>query len=142
MFFTDVGGKPVLEKVHKIFYDKVYAHPWLGKFFVNKDQKLIESQQTNFMTQNFGGPVVYSGKIVGPAHKHMFITEELFNLREKLLEESLIEAGVSPEHRATWHKIDGAFRSEIVKGTVEDCQKRFFTDELMIFENPNKKKFA
>jgi hemoglobin len=142
MFFTDVGGKPVLEKVHKIFYDKVYAHPWLGKFFVNKDQKLIESQQTNFMTQNFGGPVVYSGKIAGPAHKHMFITEELFNLREKLLEESLIEAGVSPEHRATWHKIDGAFRSEIVKGTVEDCQKRFFTDELMIFENPNKKKFA
>lgn len=94
------------------------------------------------MTQNFGGPVIYAGRITGPAHKHMYITDELFNLRQKLLEESLIEAGVSPEHREKWLKIDGAFRGDIVKSNVDECQKRFFTDEIMVFDNPDKKKVA
>jgi truncated hemoglobin YjbI len=142
MFLDNLGGKHVLEKIHKIFYDKMYAHPWMGKFFVGIKQEIIESQQTDFMVQNFGGPANYVGKIVVPAHKHMFITDEMFNVRQKLLEESLIEAGVAPEHRATWLKIDGAFRAGIVKNKVEDCQKRFFTDEILIIENPEKKRAA
>lgn len=28
-----VGGKPTLEKVHKIFYDILYAHPGSGNIF-------------------------------------------------------------------------------------------------------------
>ncbi|MBT5260713.1 MAG: group 1 truncated hemoglobin, partial [Nitrospina sp.] len=51
----EVGGKSVLEKVHKLFYDKLYEHPWLKKFFLHIDQKLIENQQTDFMVANMGG---------------------------------------------------------------------------------------
>ena len=142
MFLDDLGGKSVLEKVHKIFYDKMYAHPWMGKFFIDIKQEVIENQQTDFMVQNFGGPSNYVGKLAVPAHKHMYITDEMFNLRQKLLEESLIEAGVSVEHRAKWLKIDGSFRSGIVKNKIEDCQKRFFTDEILIIENPEKKNVA
>lgn len=142
MFLDELGGKPVLEKVHKIFYDKMYAHPWMGKFFADISQQVIENQQTDFMVQNFGGPSNYVGKLPIPAHKHMYITEEMFMVRQKMLEESLIEAGVSPEHRAKWLKIDGAFRPGIVKNKVEDCEKRFFTDEILIIENPEKKRAA
>lgn len=142
MFLEDVGGKKTLEKVHKIFYDKMYAHPWMGKFFADVNQTVIENQQTDFMIQNFGGPSNFVGKLPVPAHKHMYITEEMFMLRQGILEESLVEAGVIPEHRAKWLKIDGAFRSGIVKASVEDCQKRFFTDELLIIENPDKKRAA
>jgi len=51
----DVGGRAVLEKVHKLFYDKLYEHPWLKKFFLHIEQKLIENQQTDFMVSNMGG---------------------------------------------------------------------------------------
>ena len=142
MFIDEVGGKAVLKKVHKIFYDKVYAHPWMRNFFIGIDQKVIENQQTDFMGQNFGGPANYVGKLAVPAHKHMYITEELFNLRQRILEESLIEAGISELHRTTWLKIDGAFRAGIVKKNITDCQKRFFTDEILVIENPERKKAA
>jgi len=31
----EVGGKPVLEKVHKHFYDELYKHPWLKNYFLH-----------------------------------------------------------------------------------------------------------
>jgi len=40
--FEAVGGLPVMERVHKRFYDKVYAHPWLGQFFEEHSQEAIE----------------------------------------------------------------------------------------------------
>ena len=51
----EVGGKPVLEKVHKHFYDELNKHPWLKNFFLHIDQKIIENQQTDFMNANMGG---------------------------------------------------------------------------------------
>jgi len=32
--FDRLGGQRTLEKVHTIFYDKLYIHPWLGKFLI------------------------------------------------------------------------------------------------------------
>ena len=135
-FFDEVGGLEVISKVHKIFYDKIYAHPWIGKFFQGIDQNVIESQQTDFMGQNFGGPVYYLGKLPVAAHKHMLINEKLFELRSFLLEESLREAKVDSEHIKKWLKIDSAFKNGIVKNSINDCQKRFFTDELQVFLDP------
>lgn len=141
-FFEEVGGMPVIEKVHKIFYDKIYAHKWIGKFFVSINQKVIESQQNDFMGQSFGGKSYYLGKLPIAAHKHMLITEDLFILRTKLLTESLIEARVSPEHIEMWLKVDGAFKHAIVKKGISDCVKRFATDELECHENPDIRKVS
>ena len=141
-FFLEVGGMAVIEKVHKIFYDKIYADKWIGKFFVSIDQKVIESQQNDFMGQSFGGKSYYLGKLPIPAHKHMLITEELFILRTKLLTESLIEANVKQEHIEIWLKVDGAFKNGIVKKSISDCVKRFVTDELECHENPDIKKVS
>lgn len=135
-FFDEVGGLIVIQKVHKIFYDKIYVHPWIGKFFQSIDQKIIEGQQTDFMAQSFGGPAYYLGKLPVAAHKHMFIDETLFELRRQLLEESLKEVNMKSEHIEKWLKVDGAFKNGLVKKSISDCEKRFFTDELEIFENP------
>ncbi len=133
-----VGGRATLQKVHKIFYDKVYAHEWLGLFFKGIDQKIIEDQQTDFMAQSMSGPKNYCGKFPVPAHKHMMISEELFEIRHLLLTESLREAGVSEEYAQHWLKIDSAFKRSIVKQSVNDCEKRFNTDEILSFSNPRK----
>jgi hemoglobin len=119
ILFDAVGGLPTLQKVHKIFYDKVYAHPWLGQFFLGHSQEAIENRQTSFMAEKMGGPVVYMGKEMAMTHEAMYITEELFYLRRSLLEESLKEVGLDEVLRERWLKIDGAFMSKVVKGSLE-----------------------
>lgn len=117
--FDAIGGLPTLQKVHKIFYDKVYAHPWLGQFFQGHSQEAIEIRQTQFMAVKMGGEVEYWGKDMEYAHEAMYITPELFELRHGLLEESLREAGVPEDLRERWLRIDAAFSKQIVKKSVE-----------------------
>lgn len=131
-----VGGKPTLEKVHKIFYDMLYAHPWLGQYFKGTPQNIIEAQQTDFMTSAMGGHEVYSGKSPGHAHRHMYITEEMFSLRQSVLKQALEKANVPNEFATKWLRIDGAFRSGLVKKSFAECEKRYATDQILNFKNP------
>ncbi|KMP12699.1 hypothetical protein UR09_00470 [Candidatus Nitromaritima sp. SCGC AAA799-A02] len=134
--FDRIGGRPVLERVHKVFYDKIYEHPWLKGYFAEVDQKVIENQQTDFMTSNMGGGKIYSGGFPKNVHRHMFISSELFDLRGKLLRDSLVECGVREDHINSWMKIDDAFRHSIVKSDISQCEKRFKTDEIIDVPKP------
>lgn len=141
--FEELGGREILEKVSKIFYDKVYDDNWIGEYFKEVKQEIIEEQQVDFMSMALGGPKVYLGKLPVPAHKHMMITEELFILREELLDAALVEAGACNELITRWKKIDEAFKNKIVKKSLNECEKRFKTDEILNFEKPfNDKKSA
>lgn len=135
--YEELGGLSVLQRAHKIFYDKIYRHPWLRLFFAGVSQILIENQQTDFMAQAMGGPSRYSGKLPVPAHRHMFITEELFETRGQLLEASLIEAGVSTDLRARWLKIDRAFKGRLVKRSEAECEGRYKTEPIMVIPKPS-----
>lgn len=117
--FDEVGGLPTLERVHKIFYDKVYAHPWLKLFFAGHDQKAIEHRQTTFMAQKMGAKVKYFGKEPKMAHRAMYITEELFRVREALLDQSLREFGLREDLIERWLRIDRAFYKQVVKDSIE-----------------------
>ncbi len=117
--YEDIGGLPTLRKVHKIFYDKVYAHHWLGKFFEGHDQKVIENKQSSFMAEKMGSTAPYSGKEIKMVHEAMYITKELFDIRHKLLDESIKEAGVNDTLRKRWLRIDSAFMRLIIKESVE-----------------------
>lgn len=131
--FDAVGGLPTLQQVHKIFYDKVYAHPWLKLFFVGHSQIAIENRQTTFMAMKMGGDVVYMGKDIKVAHETMYITQELFEIRRALLDESIQEAGVTGELRARWLKIDSAFMKSIVKDSLEVFTKTTWPYKKHIF---------
>lgn len=137
--FDRIGGRPTLEKVHKIFYDKIYAHPWIGEYFKEIQQDIIEIQQTDFMSQAMGGPAIYCGKLPIAAHKHMFINLELFELRSQLLQDSIREVGLKKEEEEAWMKIDQAFKKGIIKNSLSDCQLRFKSDEIVNVPNPDKK---
>lgn len=137
--YLSIGGKPTLERVHKIFYDFIYQHPWIGQYFQCIPQDTIEAQQTDFMMAAMGGPQVFQGKLPIPAHKHMNITDELFDLRQSLLKQALDEVVVSSELATKWLKIDAAFRMGIVKESLADCEKRYATDNILNFPNPIKK---
>ena len=117
--FDQLGGIDTFRKVHKVFYDKVYAHPWLKLFFEGHNQQAIEDRQTGFMAIKMGGDVSYYGNEPKMAHRAMFITNELFDIRQDLLRESLQEVGIAEDLAKRWLKIDNAFRKIIVKNSIE-----------------------
>ncbi|MCB9916035.1 MAG: group 1 truncated hemoglobin [Planctomycetes bacterium] len=134
--FSRIGGTVQIRRVHKIFYDKVYEHPWLKLFFADVEQQLIEDQQTDFISKTLGGPSVYCGALPVPAHKHIRITPELFDERSRLLGEALREAGVPEDAAREWLARDAAFKSRLVKASRADCERRFATDDILDFPRP------
>jgi hemoglobin len=140
--FEALGGRKILEVVAKEFYDRLYEHPWLSKFFEEIPQERIEKQQVDFMQAALGGPNVYCGSLPIPAHQHIYIDEEMFDLRQVILIEALKKCGSSTELIDKWLKIDSSFKSRIVKSSIAECEKRFFTDNILAFPNPKDQRKA
>ena len=131
--YNRLGGKDTFIKVHKIFYDKAFADPWLSKYFTDKPQAVLENQQTDFMVQLMGGPKIYGGKTPKSAHQHMFITEELFDLRADLLSDALQEAGINDDLRLEWLAADAALKKSLVKKSASDCSTSYPTQPILNF---------
>ncbi|NQU70925.1 MAG: group 1 truncated hemoglobin [Rhodospirillales bacterium] len=126
-----IGGRPCLERVHKALYNKIFTHPTFRAFFKNTDQAHQENQQTDFMAMALGGPSHYCGRLPDGAHMHMFVTEEIFELRHQILAETLKECLVPAELRDRWLSVDYQFKGKIVKKTFDDCTKRYNSDTIL-----------
>lgn len=122
------------------FYEQIYKDDWFKQVFRNISQELITSQQTHFMIESFGGPSNYCGRSPGDAHPHLYIDENMWELREDYLKRSF-EKNNAPEFiRDKWLKIDNAFKSKIIKKSFDDVRPRFATDEIIIvLKDPEKK---
>jgi len=134
--FEQMGGTAIIEKISKIFYDYIYDDPWLKLYFTDIPQEHIERQQVAFMQAALGGENLYCGQTPPAAHKHMYITDELYKARQVLLDKSFKESCASSLLIEKWLRIDDAFFNRIVKNTPEDCQKRYKTDKILNFPNP------
>jgi hemoglobin len=130
--------RELTSRVNKAFYERVYRDPWLRLIFDGVPQEHIERQQTDFMVGAFGGPKTYSGRNPGDAHPHIYVTEEMWQLREKYLKEAFVETSFPEDLAAKWIKIDEAFKSRIVKSSPAECTRRFATDRILDMENPEK----
>lgn len=134
--FDRLGGMPALEKVHTIFYDKLLSHPWLKDFFNGVPRPHLESQQSDFMSGLFGGPMIYGGRLPNSAHIHMYITEEIFQIRHELLAQSLTEAKIRPDLRERWLKHDMGMKPALVKKSAEECEGRYKSEPVIVVEKP------
>ncbi len=137
--FDRFGGRPFLDRLHKLFYDKVYADPWMSNFFAGIPQEHIENQQSDFIAQLTGGPKRFYGRMPVDAHVHIMVTEELFNHRHELLKDSLVEIGTPAQELSELLKIDLAFKRVLVKQNLDECKRRYTMDEILVFPNPNSK---
>lgn len=135
-FIDEIGGRPKLETVHRLLYDKLLTHPWLKGFFVGFERWHLEVQQTDFMADLFGGPPSYCGRAPMRAHQHLFITEEVFMIRHNLLAESLTEARVPEAQKARWLEFDMGMKAAIVKKSVDECEGRYRTEEVLVVPKP------
>lgn len=121
----------LVKATNKAFYDRVYADAWLKDMFFMITQELIEAQQTDFMVGALGGPKRYSGRSPKDAHPHLFVTEEIWKRREEHLLAAFKEVSLPQDLADRWIRIDESFKRAIVKGSVDECKKRFFTDDII-----------
>jgi len=136
--FEKMGGRSSLIIINKIFYDKVYKHPWLKQFFQQVPQQHIEDQQVDFMQKVLGGENLYVGKAPPVAHMHIMINDDIFQVRKELLEEAFFEANADPELMNKWLALDESFKRVIFKDSSAQCKRRFKTDNIVDFPNPKK----
>lgn len=127
-----------VKRVTEEFYEIVYADEWLKNVFTI-DQKVITSQQVDFMVGALGGEKRYGGKSPADAHPHIYVTEEMWERREGFLIQAMMKVGAPEELRTKWLKIDLAFKRHIVMKNPSECKKRFFSDEIINVENPARK---
>jgi len=136
--FEKMGGRSSLIIINKIFYDKVYKHPWLKQFFEQIPQQHIEDQQVDFMQKVLGGENLYVGKAPPVAHMHIMINDDIFLVRKKLLEEAFFEANAKPELISKWLTLDDSFKRVIFKDSSAQCKRRFNTDTILDFPAPKR----
>ena len=89
------------------------------------------------MMRLFGGPSVYKGRMPRYAHQHMYVTEEAFMTRHAILEQSLIEAGVSEDHRARWLRYDMGLKLALVKASQDECVGRYRDEPIVVVRKPD-----
>lgn len=134
--FEKMGGRDSLIRINKTFYDKVYKHPWLKQYFLAVPQQHIENQQIDFMQKVLGGTNVYVGKTPTATHHHMFIPDELFDVRKQLLIEAFEENHANAELVEKWLSLDESFRRFIINQSPDECTPRFKTDPILNFPKP------
>ncbi len=123
---TEIGGKEVVFRVHQRFYEVMFDEPWLGQFFYGKDKETLIIKQTQFMVAAFGGPNEYTGDTPAFIHMHMYITEEMTDLRESILHQAILAEGLDESIAQRWLKVDRAFRPALVKQSVAECVLKCF----------------
>lgn len=117
----EIGGEDVVFKVHQRFYDVLFDEPWLEKFFFGKSKESLIIKQTQFMLAAFGGQNKYTGDTPAFVHMHMFITEEMSEVRGRILREAILAEGLSESIAERWLKVDKAFWPAIIKKSVDEC---------------------
>lgn len=119
-----VGGREVIERVHRRFYTTIFEDEWLGRFFWGKNREALVKKQTDFMTACFGGENRYEGETPAIAHMHMYITDEAADYREHLLREAILAEGISEAIADRWMAVESAFRKAIIKKDISECVVR------------------
>lgn len=118
---ADIGGEEVVREIHQKFYNVIFEDDWLGGFFYGKNKPTLVRKQTEFILNCIGDYTSYQGETPAMIHMHMFISEEMFLLRQQMLRDAILSSGLSENIAERWLYIDGMFRNGIVKKDVSQC---------------------
>lgn len=100
------------------FYGRVYEDPRLAPFFHKVTKQRAIEKQYEFLAGLFTGEQKYFGLNPFNAHHWMVISDELFDYRERLMDECIRRYGL-PEHLIRrWGAIHETFRRELVKSSA------------------------
>jgi len=95
--YEKVGGRPMVERVVIIFYDKMVADPRVAGFFGNASMSLLKQKQEMFFILMMGGPAMYTGKSLRTAHAKLNLDEQSFDIAAMYMREAMQEVNMAPD---------------------------------------------
>lgn len=112
-----------LHAVARTFYDKVYAHPWIGRFFHGVDQNRQELKLVRFFLMSWHDPAFgpLQGEYLRDEHAHMYITPALFDLRQELFAAAVREHGHDEARVRAFLEFNERWRPYVVKASIDEC---------------------
>ena len=112
-----------LHAVARTFYDKVYAHPWIGAYFRHVDQARQELKLVRFFLMSWHDPAFgpMQGEYLRDEHAHMYIPPALFDLRQTLFAEALREHGHDEAMVRAFLEFNERWRPYVVKRSPDEC---------------------
>lgn len=129
---------PKLRAILTDFYGRVYRDPRLEPFFHRVTIERAIDKQYAFLADVFSGSRGYFGLKPFNAHHWMVISDELFDYRERIIEDCMRRHGLAEHLIHRWCSIHELFRREIVKsaprGLIVDGVERMlegFSEEVL-----------
>lgn len=113
-----LGEGRLLNEILNDFYDKVLCDPWLSPFFKGVTKSHIVGKQYAFFNQIYTGKDCYFGDRPRNAHHWMIISDDLFDYREQLFEESCRQCGLKDPYLSQILDFHESYRHVIVKSKV------------------------
>jgi truncated hemoglobin YjbI len=89
-----LGGEPAIRLAVSKFYQRVLGDPQLAPFFSETNSDWLKERQFQFLSSALGGPVVYKGRNMRRAHKHLPIEQLHFDRVAGHLVDTLAELQV------------------------------------------------
>ena len=105
----------LLNKILEDFYKIIFEDDRLAPFFEGSTKQRAKEKQFLFMKAIFTGEKCYFGERPRNAHSWMVISNELFDYREKLMEDALRKHGLAENFIIQWRAVDEVYRKQIVK---------------------------
>jgi len=115
-----LGNGNLLTEILTDFYDKVYNDAVLSPYFTKVAKDRVRQKQYSFMYQLLTGENVYLGDKPRNAHHWMVISDEIFDHREKLIEDSMRKFKLPEMYIKVWLDLDESYRELMVKSKPWD----------------------
>ncbi|MEN3314648.1 MAG: hemoglobin [Acidimicrobiaceae bacterium] len=114
--YEELGGAPAVAAVVEAFYERLLADPDLSGYFAGKDLTRLKAHQRALVTVALGGgSETYTGRLMGPAHEGLEITDGAFDAVLDHLAAALDGAGAPTTTVAKVMAILEPLRSDVVQ---------------------------
>jgi len=110
-----LGEGELLNVILEDFYTQVFSDAQLAPFFKDSTIQRAKEKQYLFAKGIFTGEKCYFGERPRNAHHWMVISNELFDHREKLMEDTLRKHNLAESLIEQWIAVDEIYRKQIVK---------------------------
>lgn len=114
-----IGGQAGAERALRAFLDRVFDDFIIGFLFVGKDKERILRHEVELASLHLGGPLGYTGRGIGQAHRPLRINRGQFRRRLAILRTVLQEQQVDEDIVQRWISHDQKLESVVTDGT--DC---------------------
>lgn len=110
-----LGEGTRLREILEDFYARVFEDEVLAPYFRGVTRERLVGQVFSFMRDALTGERQYFGMQPRTAHHWMVISDEIFDHREALMEDTLRRHGLSEPLVQRWRLLEESFRGDVVK---------------------------